>query len=172
MNPIIDLKEHLPENFSPESRVWIYQCNRRFLISEALELQNIFEAFTASWHSHGATVKGFANLFYGQFIVIMADETQTGVSGCSTDSSVRMIKEIQEKFNVDLFNRQVLAFLVKDKIELLPLAQLKYALENNHLNADTLYFNNTVSTRAALETSWLVPLKNSWLSSKLDFAGR
>jgi hypothetical protein len=35
----------------------------------------------------------------------MADETATGVSGCSTDSSVRLIKEIEKIFGVNMFDR-------------------------------------------------------------------
>ncbi len=163
-----EIKDHLPENFSPESRVWIYQCNRRFLISEALQLEKIFADFVATWHSHGTSVKGYANLFFGQFIVIMADETATGVSGCSTDSSVYIIKKIEKEFKVDLFNRQALAFVIKNKIELLPLAQLKYAWENNHINSDTPYFNNTVATKTNLESNWIIPVKDSWLMQKLN----
>ena len=84
-------------------------------------------SFTARWNSHGVPVKGYANLFFGQFIVLMADETATGVSGCSTDSSVRLVKEIESLFKVNLFDRQSLAFIVKDNIQLLPMAQLQYA---------------------------------------------
>jgi len=38
-------------------------------------------------------VKGAAYLFFGQFIILMADERVSGISGCSTDSSVRLIKK-------------------------------------------------------------------------------
>ncbi len=50
---------------------------------------------SGSWNSHGDPVKGYANLFFGQFIILMADETASMVSGCSTDSSVRLIKAIE-----------------------------------------------------------------------------
>src|SRR4249919_2592709 len=117
----LDLQSHIPEDFNDSSRVWIYQSSRLFFISEALEMEDMLNEFVAGWNSHGAPVKGFANLFFGRFIVLMADETATGVSGCSTDSSVRLIKSIQEKFKVELFDRQNLAFVVKDKIQVLPL---------------------------------------------------
>src|SRR6202789_1046348 len=136
--------ELLPEDFAGDSRVWIYQSPRLFFLSEALQIEELLEAFVRDWKSHGTPVKGYANLFFGQFIVLMADESATGVSGCSTDSSVRLIKEIEQKFNVQLFERQTLAFIVKDKIQLLPLSQLSYAVENNFIDGDTLYFNNLV----------------------------
>ncbi len=99
----------------------------------------------------------------------MADETTAGVSGCSTDSSVHLIKEIEQKFNVQLFERQTLAFVMKEKIELLPLSQLNYAIENNFINADTLYFNNIVQTKKELLENWILPVKESWLGKRNIF---
>ncbi len=157
----------LPEDFSPDSRVWIYQSSRLFSINEALQIEALLEEFTQNWTSHGAGVKGYGNLFFGQFIVLMADETQATVSGCSTDSSVRLIKNIEQLFHVDLFNRNHLAFIVKDKVQLLPLSQLAYAFENNFITPDTLYFNNIVQTKKEWEKSWIVPLKESWLANRL-----
>ncbi|MFX9089601.1 hypothetical protein ABTN55_21265, partial [Acinetobacter baumannii] len=76
---------------------------------------DMLHQFVADWKSHGTPVKGYANLLFGQFIILMADETATGVSGCSTDSSVHLMKEIESRFKVDLFNRQNLAFYIKEK---------------------------------------------------------
>jgi hypothetical protein len=159
--------QYLPADFHANSRVWIYQSSRLFLMSEALEIEPMLEAFLNSWNTHGTPVKGFANLLYGQFIVFMADETVAGVSGCSTDSSVRLIKEIEKKFKVDLFNRQNLAFVVKDKIQLLPLAQLQYGFDNGFLNQDTIYFNNLVANKGEMMEKWLIPVKDSWLITRI-----
>jgi hypothetical protein len=160
--------EHLiPEDFHPSSKVWIYQSSRLFSIGEALEIEDMLNDFVEQWHTHGAKVKGYANLLFGQFIVILADESAAGVSGCSTDSSVRLIKNIEQQFKVDMFNRQNLAFVVKDKVQLLPLQQLKYAVENNFIEADTLYFNNLVQTKDELINKWLIPVKESWVAKKV-----
>lgn len=160
----------LPEDFAGDSRVWIYQSPRLFFLSEALQIEELLEAFVRDWKSHGTPVKGYANLFYGQFIVLMADESNesgaTGVSGCSTDSSVHLIKEIEKQFGVNLFDRLMLAFRIKDKVQMVPLSQLPYALQNGNVDGDTLYFNNTVQTKAELENKWLIPLKDSWLGER------
>ena len=156
----------LPADFAGSSRVWIYQSPRLFLLPEALAIEEMLEAFVRDWKSHGVTVKGYGNLFYGQFIVLMADETATGVSGCSTDGSVRLIKEIELRFGVNLFDRLMLAFRIKDKVQMVPLSQLPYALENGFIDEETLYFNNTVLTKEELEDKWLIPLKNSWLAGR------
>ena len=169
-----EYKHLLDNNFHDASRVWVYQSSRLFSLSEALNIEEKLAAFTANWLSHGTPVKGEGHLFFGQFIVLIADETATGVSGCSTDSSVRLIKEIEQEFKVNLFDRITLAFIIKDKsdsyrIQLLPISQLQYSVENGFITPDTLYFNNLVQTKEELMNQWVVPVKNSWLSKKFSF---
>jgi hypothetical protein len=163
----LEYKYLLDGNFHPDSRVWVYQSSRLFSMSEALEIESMLSSFIHQWNSHGVPVKGAAHLFFGQFIILIADETATGVSGCSTDSSVRLMKQIEQQFNVQLFDRTMLAFVVKDKMQLLPLSQLSYAVDNGFINGDTLYFNNLVQTQQELMDKWIVPVKESWLASRV-----
>ena len=163
-----NFQQHLPADFNDDSRVWIYQSSRMFYISEALEIEKMLEEFIESWNSHGIPVKGYANLLFGRFLVFIADETATGVSGCSTDSSVRLVKSIEQKFNVELFDRQSLAFIVKEKIELIPLSQLSYAFKNGFINEENLYFNNTVLTKKQMTDNWIIPIHKSWLVKQLS----
>jgi hypothetical protein len=162
----LDYQKLIPEDFHPSSKVWIYQSSRKFFLSEALQIETLLEQFVSEWKSHGVSVKGYANLLFGRFIVLMADETHTGVGGCSIDSSVRVLKEIEKTFNVSLFDRQLLAFIIKEDIQELPLSQFDYAFGNEFLKEDTLYFNNTVSTKDELLHQWIIPVKESWLNKK------
>ena len=162
-------RELLPEEFEGSSRVWIYQSSRLFTITEAFQTEELLHAFVSTWNSHGAPVKGYANLFFGQFILLMADEKASMISGCSTDSSVHLMKEIEKRFNVHLFDRQLLAFIIKEKVQLLPLSQLAFGVGNGSIQPETLYFNNTVFTKTDLEKSWIIPVKDSWLASKISF---
>ena len=164
---VLNFQQYCPQDFHLNSKVWIYQSSRLFSIAEAFEIETILADFINQWKSHGAPVKGFANLFFGQFIVIMADESNTTVGGCSTDSSVHTIKKIEQLCKVDLFNRLNLAFWKNNKVELLPMAQLNYAWENGFINEETIYFNNTVATKKAFLEEWLQPIKASWLKSKI-----
>ncbi|HEX5152048.1 MAG TPA: hypothetical protein VFW07_11425 [Parafilimonas sp.] len=162
-----EYKHLLPEEFGDNSKVWIYQSSRLFTIGEALHIEDILNELVTNWKSHGAPVKAYANLFFGQFVILMADEAATGVSGCSIDSSVRVIQQIEKEFKVEMFNWQNLAFVVIDKVQIIPRRQFNYALENNFITPDTLFFNNVVDTKKELEDNWLIPIKNSWLKAKL-----
>ena len=166
----LDYKNLLDTNFNPGSRVWVYQASRVFSLHESLDIEELLNEFAAQWKSHGIPVKGAAHLFFGQFIVLVADETATGISGCSTDSSVRLIKDIEQRFGVNMFDRTTLAFIVKEKVQLLPLSQLQYAVDNGFINSDTLYFNNLVQTKEELENKWIIPVKESWLFKRFSFS--
>jgi len=160
-------RDSFPVGFDDFSRVWIYQSSRLFTLQEAFQIEDMLKAFVASWNSHGVPVKGFANLFFGHFIVLMADERSSQVSGCSTDSSVHLIKEIEKRFAVQLFDRQLLAFYINDKVQILPMSQLASGISQGLVLPETLYFNNTVLTKKELENNWIIPLKDSWLAGRI-----
>ena len=166
----LDYQKHIPAEFSEHSRVWVYQSSRRLSLSEALSIEDDIETFKSDWNTHGRSNTSYVNLFFGQFLIIMADESEGSVSGCSTDSSVRFVKELEKKLSVQFFDRQLLAFVIKDEIQVLPMGQLDYALSQGFLKADTLYFNNLVSTKKQLLESWLVPVADSWLASRLQLS--
>lgn len=164
----LDYKEFLREDFSPQSKVWVYQSSRLLRIEEAFEAEEMIKQFIDSWQSHGDPVKGQGLFIFGYFVVLIADDTHTHVGGCSTDSSQRFFKAMGERFGIDFFDRQQLAFVVNDSIQILPYKQVQYALEHNFLFADSLYFNNLVATKKDLEENWIIPVKDSWLANKIE----
>ena len=154
----------LPEHFHPQSRVWIYQSDRTLNENEVNDIKIALNNFIQSWKSHGDQVKGYSNVYFDMFIVLMADESSVSVGGCSTDSSVRLIKEIEKKFNLNLFNRELLTFHTNEKLIQVPLSQIEKSLEENIITGESLYFNNTILSKIDFETNWIISLKNSWLS--------
>jgi hypothetical protein len=158
----------LPNNFPASARVWVYQSSRPLSEKEVIEINEQLEQFYTQWQAHSVPVKGWAKVLFQRFIVLMADEAVTAVSGCSTDASVRVIKSIERQYDINLFDRLSLTFLVKEKPEMLPLNQVQYALDKGYINGDTLLFNNVVDTKEALETLWLQPLRNSWLKDRVQ----
>jgi hypothetical protein len=150
-----DYAELLPKDFASDSRVWIYQSDRKFAPAEENSINKILENFSSDWHSHGTPVKGFGRILNSQFIVLIADESATGVSGCSTDSSVRLIKELEQRVNLKLFDWQSLAFWLRgDCAGTLP--GLQAAIDDGFIQFDTPFFSNTMADLRALKTDWLV----------------
>jgi hypothetical protein len=165
-----ELKSLIPQEFADNARVWIYQSSRAFIEKEEREINEQLYQFYTQWQSHGTPVKGWAKLLFRQFIVVLADENDFTVSGCSTDSSVRVVKSIERQYDVNFFDRMMLTFLVKGKAEMLPFTQVQYAIDKGYVNKDTLVFNNVVLTKKELMEKWLIPLSESWVAARVTLA--
>lgn len=162
-----EFKEFIPQEFNDNSRVWIYQSDRAFSQDEALKIIDRLKEFSQQWLSHGSTVNNFANLFFDRFIILMADESEVAVGGCSTDASTRFIQQLEDDYNVNLFDRQSLAFIIDERIVTIPLKLVNKKIEEGILTGDTLYFNNTILTKETLLRQWIIPVKDSWLNTRL-----
>jgi hypothetical protein len=152
-------------SFSPQSRVWIYQSDRKFTSTEENEILNKLAAFTNQWKAHGNELLAKAEIRYGFFIILTVDESQAGVTGCSIDSSVRLIKEIEQEYHVDLFNRFNIAYKVNGEVVVNNKEDFETLVNIKQVTPETIVFNNMVQNLAELETKWEVPFKNSWHST-------
>lgn len=47
-------------------------------------------------------------VMYNRFVVLMADESEVGVSGCSMDASVHFIKGLAAEFNTNFLTDGIL----------------------------------------------------------------
>ena len=152
-------------SFSPQSRVWIYQSDRKFTPAEESEILNKLSSFTNQWKAHGNELLASAEIKYGFFIILIVDETQANVTGCSIDSSVRLMKEIEQEYQVDLFNRFNMAYKVGDEVVVNGKEDFETLINIKQINTETIVFNNMVQNLAELESKWEVPFKNSWHST-------
>lgn len=101
-------------------------------------------------------------MLHNRFILLMVDESQADASGCSIDSSVRFLKQLQAKYGVDLFDR--MAFSYKDGEEVHTVSRDKFneLYASGAINDDTLVFDTLVNTKAGFDAGWLKPLSESW----------
>ena len=86
--------QDLPAN----SRLWIYQSDRKFSEDELLKLQEALNSFLNDWTAHGASLNAGFEIKYDRFIVIGLDQSASAASGCSIDSQVRFIQQIEKEF--------------------------------------------------------------------------
>ena len=99
----------------------------------------------------------------------MADESVAEVSGCSIDGSVRLIKEIEQAFDLNFFDRLKITYKITNQlVGSFALSQINDLWEKSSINEDTIVFNNLVQTKGEFETKWEIPLKDSWLFQKIS----
>src|SRR5688572_4607456 len=105
------------DSLQDSSRVWVYQSVRKLTEPEERAISEALESFTQEWAAHGQPLKSSFKIMYHQFIILAADESYNQASGCSIDDSVRVIKNIDQHFSLDLFNRTIVGFLKEDTVE-------------------------------------------------------
>ncbi|MBC7915389.1 MAG: ABC transporter ATPase [Pyrinomonadaceae bacterium] len=150
---------------SKNSRVWIYQSNRPFNTQEQEAILSILQGFTTTWEAHGSKLAAQAEIRYDRFIILMVDESQAGASGCSIDKSVSLMKEIEVKYKVSLFDRFNIAWRNNDAIFSCNRDEFETRISKGEITPNTIVFNNLVQTVQELDINWEIPFKNSWHSS-------
>jgi hypothetical protein len=150
-------------NFSPQSKVWVYQSDRVFTADEVNALNKVLAEFTQQWTAHNQQLKAKGEVWHNRFIILMVDETQAEASGCSIDKSVHFLQEIEKQLGVSLFNRQLVSIKKGENVTTLSLDELKTQLAEAEINADTLVFNTLVSNKEQLDNEWVLPIEQTWV---------
>jgi hypothetical protein len=149
-------------SFSPQSKVWIYQSDRAFTNEEVAAIELKISDFASQWKAHGHQLQAKAEVLYNFFLVFTVDEASAGVTGCSIDASVRVVKELEQQYNVDLCNRFNMAYLVDGKVVVASKEDFETLINIKAVGPSTIVFNNMVQTLADFETKWQVPFEQSW----------
>jgi hypothetical protein len=155
------------ESLEDSARIWIYQSSRKFTETEKSTISTTLEAFTHSWVAHGNPLKTSFAILYDQFIVLATDENFNEASGCSIDSSVRVIRQLDQQFSLGLFDRTKIGFLKGEQLEMIPLNELPNALTEGRWKQNSMVFNNVLSTKGQLTNGWIVPANQTWLKRYL-----
>ena len=150
------------KQLADDSKVWVYQADRELSDGEVLQIRSKADDFISNWASHGTDLRAAIELFYNRFVVIFVDEEHAEASGCSIDSSVNFVQNIEQDYSILLMNRLLVAWREGDSIQSCPLDQFERKLQAGEVKDSTIVFNNLVSTKIEFETKWEVPLKDSW----------
>lgn len=149
------------EQLAETSRIWIFQCNRSFSDSEIVDIEKNIENYINQWTSHGTPVKGSFQIRYKRFIIVAVDENQH-LGGCSIDTMVRFIQDLEQKYQVDLLDKMNVSYKQGEFIAYKPLNEFKKMVQQKAVNEDTIVFNNLVNNIYEYQNFWEVALKDSW----------
>ena len=104
----------------------------------------------------------FNEFIYWLFIVVFVNGASTPASGCSIDKSVGLIKQIEQDFGVNMFDKLLLTYRDGSEIKGLKMADFKEQLKQGNLSANTIVFNNMVTHKDEFVNNWEAAVKASW----------
>jgi hypothetical protein len=140
---------NLFENLSNDSKVWLYLAERKLSNGEVEHISAVLEEFNATWSAHGKKLNSATNVLFNQCIVLAVDESTEIASGCSIDSSVKVLKSLSSTLNVDFFNRMNVLVYNEAQFQMFPYSAIR---KNNGL----FYLNPLVTKLADLRNNWLI----------------
>jgi hypothetical protein len=142
-----------------DTLVFIYQSDKNIPEEVTGSINQKIEAFIKDWTSHQIPVNGFGKVYHNRFIVLFGDEGDHGIGGCSKDKVTQFIREIENQFHLNLFDRMQVAYLdASSGVSTFPLDELSKKYDSGQLTTDTILFNNLVSNKKEWEAVWKQPL--------------
>ena len=156
---------YLPFDTLPEhSKIWIYQSNRKFSDEEFNEIENELKSFIENWSAHGAGLQASFQLKYNRFIILAVNQDVQQTTGCSIDSSVAFIQNLEQKYQVDLLDKMNVTFKNGEHIAHKSLIDFKRMAKEKAVTENTIVFNNLVNTIEEFNENWEVAAADSWHS--------
>ena len=150
-----------------DSRIWIFQANRKFSTEEKEIIISKLNTFIADWNAHGAELLADFDLPYDQFIVVGVDENQATASGCSIDKLTKLVREIDADYSYDLLNRMLVSYENNEDVIIEKLPTFKQKVKDATIK-DVKVFNNGVASLKDFKQNWLLPLDQSWAKTLLN----
>jgi len=152
------------ENLPEESKIWIYQSNRKFSDEEIAEIEIVLKDFIENWAAHGSGLEASYQLKYNRFIILAVNQEVQIATGCSIDASVRFIQDLEQKYNVDLLDKMNVTFKLGEHVAHKTLIDFKKMAKDKAVTENTIVFNNLINNIAEYNESWEVPAMDSWHS--------
>ncbi|HKX85722.1 MAG TPA: hypothetical protein VJL37_03555 [Flavobacterium sp.] len=147
-----------------ESRIWIYQSNRKFTDDEITEIEQAIQEFVSNWSAHGTSLEASYLIKYNRFIIFAVNQEVQAATGCSIDSSVQFIQNLESKYQVDLLDKMNVTFKNGEFIAHKTLLEFKKMAKDKAVSGSTIVFNNLINTIQEFNESWEIPAEESWHS--------
>jgi len=145
-----------------DSKIWIYQSNRKLSDDEVSEISAKTESFLNEWTAHGKDLEAGFEIRYNRFIVIGLNQENASATGCSIDASVYFIQSLEKEYGLDLMDKMNVTFYNGGFIAHKTLTDFKKMAKARSVSPNTVVFNNLVLTKGDYIENWEVPAKDSW----------
>lgn len=152
------------ENLPLESKIWIFQSNRKFSDEEFSEIESDLKTFLENWEAHSVSLECSYLLKYNRFIIIAVNQEVQAATGCSIDNLVHFIQKLEQKYSVDLLDKMNVTFKNGEHIAHKSLIDFKKMAKEKAVTGNTIVFNNLVNNIEEFNESWEVPAMDSWHS--------
>ena len=138
--------KNLFSNAPDSTRLWVFALARELSPEETALVTRELDTFIGEWKSHGTPVRGSYHVLENRFVLI-AGFVDDGVSGCSTDSMVRVMKSLRQAHKIDGFDRTLVFFRdATGETKAVSRDEFQKMVEAGVVGDDTVVFDPTIQT--------------------------
>ena len=148
-------------------KIWIYTLSKQLAAEQELELKTACQNFVSTWTAHDVSLDASYELYKHRLLIFKVDEANYNASGCSIDKQLRLIKELEQKFDIELLNRLLVAYETNDNINVVKNTRIAELIVNGLVTEHTLVFDNTITDAEDLVSNWKKPLGQTYLAKYL-----
>ncbi len=143
-------------------RVIIYPASRPFTPKESKVITEKVYDFLANWAAHGKPLSSSFKIEKNQFIIVCVDEEKEAASGCSIDALGGVMRELDQEFNLGLFDRMKASFVENGEVKTMKLQEFRKGLKEGSISQDIEVFDFSKNSYLAFLSDFLLPLNKSW----------
>lgn len=145
------------------SRIWIHGLKEPLNERLIAALQQSLDRFLSDWSSHGTKVKAACIIEQSRFLITAA-HCATGISGCSIDKYVHVLKALGEESGLDLLNGNLVFYRdTAGQIQAVDHLDFYDLVEGKKVSENTPVFDTLLRTLEDLrQDNFERPFKDSW----------
>jgi hypothetical protein len=146
------------------SRIWIYQAARAFSQTEEELIGSVLRTFCQGWNTHGNQMPSSFAILEHQILILAVDESKLGASGCSIDGSVKILRELENKLQINLTDHGKVSYKSSNgRITVTPALGIKSKVMEGEITSATALINPLIQRKEELDSIWISADK-SWLN--------
>jgi len=142
-------------------RLWVYRSVSKLTPKQEDHILQLGTDFINQWAAHGSKLDSSFKILNHHFLVFFVNEASASASGCSIDSSVALVREIEAKFDLGLLDRMQVPFFENDEVVMRQFTDLKELYAQGVITDATKVFNLLLEDGNSFEDQWLVAFSES-----------
>ncbi len=148
-----------------DSKIWIYTFSKKISSAQAEEIGKSLDAFCKNWTAHSKELRAFWNIYDFRILILGVDEHLNPASGCSIDKSVHFLQELEQEFQLELFNRMLFSYIEDKQIHTLNREEFQKHIDEKIIHSETLVVNTLAKNWAEWNSTGFQKLQDSWMKN-------
>ena len=145
------------------AQLWIFGVDRPLDDVEEQILLATVDRFLSGWKAHGVPLAASREFRDGRFLMVAVDDRIEAPSGCSIDTLVHSLKELERELDVTIVDGASVWYRGPDGIDRRSRSEFRELAARGDVTPDTVVFDTSLTRLDRLRAGeWERPAGDSW----------